>query len=89
VKQKIHLAPTFLDLVYCDKCVLKHVILLDLVIEQMSLMSKYLLGNHSNPPRTGGNPPTTQIYQIVKVCSAISGFAANFLVDDDFNVSPK
>jgi hypothetical protein len=45
--------------------------------------------NPFKPPQTGGIPPTTQIYQTVRVCSAISGFAANFLVGDDFNFSPK
>jgi hypothetical protein len=43
----------------------------------------------SEPPQTGGNPPTTWIYHTVSVCSAISGFAANFPVCDDFHFSPK
>jgi hypothetical protein len=46
VKQNIHLAPIFLDLIYCDKFLLKKVMLLDLVMEHMFLMLKYLLGNH-------------------------------------------
>jgi hypothetical protein len=41
------------------------------------------------PPQTSGIPPTTQIYQTIRVCSTIARFAANFPVGYVFNFSPK